>query len=151
MAGVFISHSWSDKPLARRLAETIRKFAIHVWLHEAEIKLGDSLIDKIRTGIDSVDNVVALLSPQAVASEWVKRELDIAMNQEIEGERVKVLPILAAPCALPGFLKGKLYTDMSTPKQFKRALPLLLDRLGVPADLLSKIATALVLSIEFQD
>jgi hypothetical protein len=140
MGSVFISHSWSDKPLARRLVETIRKFAIPVWLDGAEIKLGDSLIEKIRAGIDSVDYVLALLSKQAVASEWVKRELDIAMNQEIEGKRVKVLPILAEQCPLPGFLKGKLYADMSTPKRFKQALPMLLDRLGVSLDVLSKLA-----------
>lgn len=142
MGSVFISHSWSDKPLARNLAETIRKFAIHVWLDEAEIKIGDSLIEKIRAGIDQVDYVLALLSPQAVVSEWVKRELDIAINDEIEGKRVKVLPILAAQCTLPGFLKGKMYADMSTPKRFKQALPTLLDRLGVSADILSKMASA---------
>jgi len=140
MGSVFISHSWSDKPLARRIAETLRNFAIPVWLDEAEIKLGDSLIEKIRAGIDSVDYVLALLSKEAVASEWVKRELDIAMNQEIEGKKVKVLPILAGPCTLPGFLKGKLYADMSSSKKFKASLTLLLDRLGVAPSLLSEVS-----------
>jgi TIR domain len=98
--------------------------------------LGDSLIEKIRAGIDSVDFVIALLSQSSVASEWVKRELDIAMNQEIEGKRVKVLPILAEGCTLPGFLKGKLYADMSTASKFRKSLPLVLQRLNVSSSLL---------------
>ena len=52
------------------------------------------------------------------------------MNQEIDGRRVKVLPILAAKCDLPGFLKGKLYADMSNTKSFRESLPVLLERLG---------------------
>ncbi len=60
-----------------------------MWLDEAEIRLGDSLIEKIRQGIDSVDYVVALISDKSVSSQWVSKELDIAMNQEIEGRRVK--------------------------------------------------------------
>jgi len=70
MESVFISHNWNDKPLARKIAQTLSGFAIRVWLDEAEIKLGDSLIEKIRDGIDSVDYVLALLSKDAVESEW---------------------------------------------------------------------------------
>ncbi len=130
MKSFFISHSWHDKPLARKIAETLRSHAAKVWLDEAEIKLGDSLIEKIRQAIDSVDYVIALISERSVQSQWVTRELDIAMNQEIEGRRVKVLPILAMQCQLPGFLLGKLYADMSTPKALRQSLPLLLDRLA---------------------
>lgn len=65
-----------------------------------------------------------------------KKELDIAMNQEIEGKRIKVLPILAGKCSIPGFLKGKLYADMSTSIKFKKSLPLLLSRLDIPHTLI---------------
>ena len=139
MESVFISHSWSDKPLARKIAQTLHGFAIKVWLDEAEIKLGDSLIEKIRDGIDSVDYVLALLSAEAINSEWVKKELDVAMNQEIEGKKVKVLPVLAERCELPGFLKGKLYADMSTERKFNAALPMLLSRFGVDHNILRKL------------
>ena len=104
---------------------------MRVWLDEAEIRLGDSLIEKIRYGIDSVDYVIALISDKSVSSKWVSRELDIAMNQEIEGRRVKVVPVLASKCDVPGFLKGKLHADMSTPKAYRQSVPALLNRLGV--------------------
>ncbi len=57
MSSIFISHSWSDKSSARKLAADLRKVGVYVWLDEAEIKLGDSLIQKIRAGIDTVDYV----------------------------------------------------------------------------------------------
>jgi hypothetical protein len=40
-----------------------------------------------------------------------KKELDIAMNQEIQGKKIKVLPILLSNVDLPGFLLGKKYAD----------------------------------------
>lgn len=139
MKSAFISHSWHDKRLARLIADALQRVGGRVWLDDAEIKLGDSLVEKIRAGIDSVDYVVALISKSSVASEWVSKELDIAMNQEIEGRRVKVLPVLASKCSLPGFLKGKLYADMSSPKAIHRSLPMLLERLDAPRDAIAQI------------
>ena len=61
---------------------------------------------------------------------WVQRELDVAMNQEIQGKRVKVLPILLKDCDLPGFLVGKFYADFRDPEIYERSLSLLLRKLG---------------------
>ncbi|MEJ7860907.1 MAG: toll/interleukin-1 receptor domain-containing protein [Pyrinomonadaceae bacterium] len=131
MSNVFISHSWHDKPLARKLAKTLESFGIRVWLDEAEIKLGDSLLEKISQGIDEMEYVIALLSEKSIASNWVKTELRIAMSQEIKGKRVKVLPIIAQPCSLPNYLEEKFNVDMSSAKAFRQSLPILLDRLNV--------------------
>jgi HEAT repeat protein len=139
MKSTFISHSWHDKRLAKLIASALQQAGGRVWLDDAEVKLGDSLVEKIRAGIDNVDYVVALISKNSVASEWVSRELDIAMNQEIEGRRVKVLPVLASKCSLPGFLQGKLYADMSSPKAIRRSLPLLLERLEAPREVIAQV------------
>lgn len=131
MTRVFISHNYKDKPLARKISNTLNYYGIQTWIDEGEIKVGDSLITKIRAGIDNTDYLVALISQHSVESEWVLKELDIAMNKEIEGKRVVVLPILAGKCNLPGFLKGKLYLDMSTPKSFSKSVPQLLLRFDI--------------------
>ena len=52
------------------------------------------------------------------------------MNQEMEKDRVKVIPVLAGPCDMPGFLKGKYYADMMTPTARSRSLPQLLEQMG---------------------
>ncbi len=131
MISVFISHNYMDKSLARKISSNLNYYGIRTWIDESEIKVGDSLIAKIRKGIDDVDYLIALISKYSVESEWVLKELDIAMNKEIEGKKVVVLPVLAGKCDLPGFLKGKLYVDMSTARNFSKNLPKLLARFNI--------------------
>jgi hypothetical protein len=87
-----------------------------VWFDEAELRFGDSLIQKLRSAIDSVDILLALISRHSVESEWVTKEVEIAMNQEIERRRVKVIALLCDEIELPGFLVGKLYADLRSQK-----------------------------------
>lgn len=103
---VFLSHNKEDKPFVKQLARDLENHGVKCWLDEAEINVGDSLIEKIRSGLDEVDYVAVILSPNSIASPWVQREVDVAMNQEIKGKRVKVLPIMYRNCDLPGFLLG---------------------------------------------
>jgi hypothetical protein len=119
---VFLSHSHKDRRFTQSLAKSLQQRGIGVWLDEAEIRIGESLIEKLRSAIDKVDFVVAIISTASVESPWVRKELDIAMNQEIEGKKVKVLPVLKEDCDLPGFLKGKLYADFRKKHRRSRAV-----------------------------
>ena len=107
MSKIFLSHTSSDKPFVRKLAADLRNNGHTVWIDEAEINIGDSLIGKIREGLDNVDYVAAVLSKKSIKSEWVIRELDIASNREIKEKKVIVLPILIEEVELPGFLNEK--------------------------------------------
>jgi len=90
LSNVFLSHSHSDKPFARRLAKELEAAGHGVWIDEAEIDIGDSLIEKIRNGIDQVDYVAAILSRASIDSAWVTRELVPVRRkfQPITGERI---------------------------------------------------------------
>ena len=68
MSTIFLSHSHRDKPFARRLAADLRHAGHMVWIDEAEIQIGDSLIEKIRDGIDRVEFVAAILSSASIES-----------------------------------------------------------------------------------
>ncbi|AYM62020.1 toll/interleukin-1 receptor domain-containing protein [Agrobacterium fabrum] len=118
MSYIFLSHSHADKPFARKLAADLRSHGHSVWIDEAEINIGDSLIEKIREGLDKVDYVCAVLSKSSVGSAWVQRELDLASNREIDEKRVVVLPVLIEDVQLPGFLKGKFYGDCRTEEKY---------------------------------
>lgn len=111
MPSVFLSYSSRDKQFAPRIAASLRAAGVRVWIDEGELKLGDSLIERIRDDIDQMDYLAVVLTPSSVRSAWVKREVDIAMNQEINGKKVKVLPLLLRKCNLPSFLIGKRYAD----------------------------------------
>lgn len=128
---IFLSHTNADKPFVRKLASDLEAHGIRYWIDEAEIKIGQSLIEKIREGLDEVNFVAAVLSPASIASPWVQRELDVAMNQEIMGKRIKVLPILYRRCELPGFLLGKLYADFTDADNYASALKYLVESMGI--------------------
>lgn len=132
MSTIFLSHSHVDKPFARKLAASLRSAGHGVWIDEAEINIGDSLVEKIREGLDQVDYVAAILSQASIDSPWVTRELDIASNREIEEGRVVVLPLLVENVDLPGFLKGKFYGDFTDEGQYEEMVQLLLRKLGKP-------------------
>lgn len=127
MRRVFLSHSHKDKRFVNSLAKHLSRRGIGVWVDEAEIKIGESLIQKLRDAIDNVDFVIAVISPTSVRSQWVQKEIDIAMNQEIKKKKVKVLPVLIGDCVLPGFLEGKLFADFRKLHSKDKAVEKLID------------------------
>jgi hypothetical protein len=131
MASVFLSHSSKDRFFARKLAETLKKYGVTVWIDEAELRVGDSLIDKISTAINQADFVAAVLSHNSVNSNWVQKELSLAMSKELAGRRIVVLPILIDRCELPSFLSDKLYADFTDSDNFDAPMQRLLHAVGV--------------------
>ena len=127
MSSLFISHNYADKSFVRKLALDLEKAGVCCWVDEAEIKVGDSLLAKIRDGIEGSEFLAAVLSPSSVTSEWVNRELEIALNDEIESGVVRVLPLLIQDCDIPAFLKGKLYADFRS--NYKTGFNILMNRL----------------------
>ncbi len=114
MASIFLSHSSVDKEFTKELHKILKQNGIESWIDEAEIKIGDSLLQKISEGIKKADYVAIILSPHSMKSHWVERELEMAVNQEIEQGKTKVLPILIENCEIPEYIKTKKYGDFRT-------------------------------------
>jgi hypothetical protein len=129
---IFLSHTGADKPFARRLRDDLLAHGVaKVWLDEAEIQIGDTLISKIEDGLKATKYIAVILSSKSVNAPWVKKELDAAMHREMASGEVVVLPILYEKCELPPFLTGKLYADFTDPKTYDEVLAKLLRRLRV--------------------
>lgn len=128
--GIFLSHTSEDKPFVRKLKESLENHGVtKVWLDEAEIQIGDSLIKKIEEGLRMTKYTGVILSPRSIKSNWVEKELEIAMNREIGTGEVVVLPLVIEECEIPTFLQGKLYAKFCTPEQFDSSLQKLVRRL----------------------
>ena len=100
-------------------------------MDEAELLVGDSLIEKISATIASIDLVVAVLSRNSVRSAWVQKELSLAMTREIGGRRVCVLPVRLDSAPIPDYLTDKLWADFSdvgTREQSYRSLLRAIER-----------------------
>ena len=102
---------------------------VTVWIDEVEIKVGDSLIMKIRDGIDETEFFGNVISPSSVNSNWVQNELAVAMNQQINERIIKDLPILFQYTELLGFLVGKLYADFSNQERYYSGLQQLVRKI----------------------
>jgi hypothetical protein len=131
MPSIFLSHSSKDKFFVRRLAQDLQARGVRVWLDEAEINVGDSLTEKIGAAINEMDFVAVVLSHNSVGSNWVQKELEIALNKELAKRQVVVLPVLLEKVEMPPFLRDKKYADFSADDKFARGLADLLKALGL--------------------
>lgn len=121
-SSVFFSHTHLDKPFVRRIGADLAALGARVWIDEAELNVGDSLVGKIAAAIDEMEFLAVVLSPAAVASAWVQQELEQAMVSQLAAKKVKTLPLLYRACELPGFLRGKLYADFTEAHRYDESL-----------------------------
>ena len=120
---VFLSYSTKDKPIVRALCKSLHQEGFDVRLDAGEIRIGDSLEQKLSASInESVDCVVAVLSKNSVKSDWVKKEIQWAMAKEKTQKGFALLPIAIDTCDIPDFLKGKRIGGFETPYRRKFAL-----------------------------
>lgn len=138
MPSIFLSHNHKDKPFARRLAKDLIEKGVNVWIDEAEIKIGDSLIRIISSSIYEMDFLGVVLSPDSVQSRWVQEELEQALHIQISESYVKVLPILLRDCKMPGFLLDKVYADFRDENNYQLALEKLVERISQRYDQLKQ-------------
>lgn len=114
---VFVSHSSSDKEFARELAWDLRQFGVSVWYDDWEIKVGDSIVEKVFGGIEKSDALIIILSQASVNSRWVKEELNTAIIRRINENDILILPVLKEDCEIPIALKQLRYADFRTDAQ----------------------------------
>lgn len=120
--GVFLCHSSSDRPFIQRLAIALLTNGVKVWVDEAEIPVGGSLMDKIEAGISGSKYLVAVLSNNSINSPWCAQELGIALARQVAQEGIVVLPVLIEECEVPSFLQEMKYADFRNPADFDKAV-----------------------------
>ncbi len=81
-AAVFISYSRDDHAYVRRLADWLTQASLPVWFDE-QIRTGDHWLRDIEGRLRAAVAVVVVVSPSALESTWVRRELLLADNLDI--------------------------------------------------------------------
>ena len=111
-ASVFISYNHADRPVAQALAAGLKSRDYFVWLDEGELRVGDSLIERLAEAVSQVDFLLALVSKHSVRSAWCQREVALAMTDEVQGRVVKVMPLRIDDTPLPDTLRDKIYREV---------------------------------------
>jgi hypothetical protein len=93
---VFLSHSSRDREFVLRLTRVLRRYKIRYWYSAAHIAGAKQWHDEIGRALARCDWFLVVLTPDAVRSVWVKRELLFALNAGRYNERI--VPVLRRPC-----------------------------------------------------
>ncbi len=89
----FISYSSKDQSFVERLYADLQINGIRCWFAPIDMRIGD----EIRVGIDEsirvYDKLLLVLSKHSIESEWVKKEVETAFEQEQKLKRRVLFPI----------------------------------------------------------
>src|SRR5215217_4059090 len=124
MTQIFISYSRKDFVFVRKLAGDLETAGYDVWWDVSDLRGGDDWMRIIPAAIETSDYFIAVLSPNAITSEWVKREYTQALSL-----RKKIIPIMLARSSVPFGLNTLNYIDF-TSNDYAINLKSLLDTLG---------------------
>jgi hypothetical protein len=96
MREVFLSHASKDHGKARRLREVLVAHKVPVWFSPHHIRGAQQWQDVIGEALIRCGWFIVLLTPSAVKSMWVKREVRYALMEERYEDRI--LPLLFEKC-----------------------------------------------------
>ena len=111
MVRIFISYTSSDGKFADKLATDLSSFGAYIFYAKWEIKVGDSIVDKINKALTTHDYLVVILSKNSVNSEWVQRELNSSLMRQLKDKDIKIKPVLIQDCDIPALLSDIKYAD----------------------------------------
>jgi hypothetical protein len=128
---IFISHSHLDNEFGMRVAHDLR-LAMGgreeaVWYDASgSLKASDEWWKVIRQELEQRPIVVVIVSPSAMASEFVNKELDMAVVEDKQ-----IIPVLYQPCRIRIDLTRLQYISFVEPTPYEAAFQELLEALGL--------------------
>jgi hypothetical protein len=93
---VFLSYCLRDDREAAVIRNELRQCGLNVWW-DGELPPGKKWAKEVGRALDQSDSMVVLVSPQAMASDLVKRELEHAITNENYCHRL--FPVIIEPTA----------------------------------------------------
>jgi len=110
---VFISYTHKDREKVSLLASYLSRLGLKIWMDTKELVGGQVIVQEISKAISESDLYLVCLSKNAVQSQWVLNELNIALTLETIKGRPKVIPVMIEMCDLPIALTGRHYVDFT--------------------------------------
>lgn len=111
---IFISHASEDKPFAKKLSTDLKDNGFEVWLDEWEIRVGDSITEKIESGLKKADYLIVVLSDNFIKKNWPMRELRASIMKQASSGKKFILPVKIDDQPMPELLSDILYADFRT-------------------------------------
>lgn len=92
---VFVSHHHSreEDRFTARLVADLAAAGADVWVDDDNV-IANDFVQKISEGLDGRQWLVLVMTPQSVASRWVQKEVNTALNEHTAGRMLGVIPII---------------------------------------------------------
>ncbi len=85
---VFISYSRKDEVLADKVVAVLETAGLDVWYDKREIMPGENWAEKIAAGLRESESMVVLLTPHALESDMVHRDIEYALSEKAYNKRL---------------------------------------------------------------
>ena len=142
---VFISHASPDTAFAQQLADDLRNAGADVWLDATHIGPGN-FVQRINQALNARDVLVLVLTPDALASQWVPDEMDAALVRYKQGFMRSPVIVMAKRVPLqdiPGL--WTTYNRIDATTNYDLSLPTIAHALGLTLPSPPKPATPVVI------
>lgn len=121
---IFISHSWHDKEVVRRLEIELKTAGAEVWVDHSDVRIGDKITNRVENAFRWCNFVLLLWSKSASESEWVEAEWSAAFHSK----KIKIIPCTIDDQPLPFLLRNIRSIELI---DFKHGITTLLNDLGL--------------------
>lgn len=108
---LFVSYASEDRKFVEKLIEKLDKFAAHVWYDQREILVGESIVEKVNTGLKNATVIVAILSKSSITKPWVLREVYSSFGRQLQSTQISLLPVVVDDCEIPPLMNDVKYAD----------------------------------------
>jgi uncharacterized protein YjbI with pentapeptide repeats len=142
-ATTFLSYASEDYLFARQLYDDLTEAGVWCWFAPISLKAGDSWRTRIDHGIKQCDKLLVILSANALASEWVRYEVQVARQKERKRTTRVIVPLcldqeISKNPGWAAFLREKRYMpsfkNWRDPRRYHEQFRSLLDALRMAAE-----------------
>jgi uncharacterized protein YjbI with pentapeptide repeats len=111
---IFFSYASEDYHFARQLHDDLITAGVWCWFAPTSLKAGDFWRARIDQGIKQCDKLLVILSANALASDWVRYEVQLARQKE----RKLSTPVIVPLCLDPEISKNLEWATFLREKRF---------------------------------
>ncbi|ESA35788.1 wd40 repeat-containing protein [Leptolyngbya sp. Heron Island J] len=110
MCQVFLSSAAEDEEVAQQIRRSLLQHAITVWTNRTDVVTGEDFLSATYRGIEEADNLIYLISPDAIESHFCRDELNYALSLN-----KRIIPVLVRPtnaAKIPREIRGIQYIEL---------------------------------------
>jgi hypothetical protein len=108
---VFLSYSHKNQQVVNQVYDELLTRGLRVWKDDGQLLVGDYLVESIQHALLESSLFVCFTSRAYKESAWCQHEIRVKIDQEVQQNRISVLPVRLDDSEIDEILKGKIWLD----------------------------------------